>query len=442
MNEEEFQTLVNAFCPTGEGGGIDPTCGSVKIGGDQGMVDAVGKHLKHDMTRLSKSFPVAWEKLNDKQPIQVHLETGAHVHGRSATGLHTPGLIRIGTMDQQVEEGGLRLGKGNVSGISIVGTVRHELGHELHDRISDSDKKAWTETYSKLGPEAAATISKRASRNEREGFAEAFTAYTHRGYKEGSLPPMIEAYMKRIAGSRVVLNQLRTVGVDFDGTLVKLREGPNEPDCVPLSSLGPMEGGVVHMRPMGPDYGWEPYLHQPTQNTRWRFHSSDRQLEQFRQWLETQMAQRLTSQQEEQVWRAYILAGWKKGAGRAFDQARLKELRKQRPELFAEEHQASLQDFYRGSREEFLRSSFGRPVSVAKVKLLASRTFDDLKNVTHDVAARIRRKLVDGLIQGTHPQKIAREMAEDIDGIGLCQALDGIVVDVDEASGLIPAHPG
>lgn len=217
---------------------------------------------------------------------------------------------------------------------------------------------------------------------------------------------------------------------------------------------------------------------------RWRFLTSSGKLEAFQQWLAFEMRQEIMTDDRtdsDDWWRKYVDAAYVKGAGRAFDDVRKPSLRTTPEGLVS--------DFYRGSKDEFLRSSFGRAESVDKVKLLASRVFADLRGVTEAVSTQLTRHIVDGLSQGRNPRDIARDMAKAIDSIGktrsltvarteiirahaegqldamerlgvkevgvmvewatardervcpLCIPLQGVVLKLSEARGMIPRHP-
>ena len=140
---------------------------------------------------------------------------------------------------------------------------------------------------------------------------------------------------------------------------------------------------------------------------RYAFQTSPEKVKLFQAWLRAQMEAVLTSKREEELWRRYAEAGYRKGAGRAFDDA------KRGDRIKAEG--AQKMEGYRGTRDEFLRSSFGQPVAVEKVKLLAGRSFDDLKNVTADMSTRMSRTLTDGLVEGKGPRQVAVDLARDVD---------------------------
>ena len=228
---------------------------------------------------------------------------------------------------------------------------------------------------------------------------------------------------------------------------------------------------------------------KPTANTRWKFHTDADKIKAFQAWLKQQMAATIVGQTEEALWKKYTIEGYKKGAGRAFDDVRTSRLRKEKPELFTPEHQDSVKDFYKGTRDEFLRSSFGQPETVEKVKLLAGRSFDDLKGVDDTMSLKMSRVLTDGLVEGKHPTAIARDLAAEVDigrgraeliarteiirahaegqldameSLGVeevgvaaewstsndnavceeCEPLEGVILSIEEAHNMLPRHPG
>lgn len=220
-------------------------------------------------------------------------------------------------------------------------------------------------------------------------------------------------------------------------------------------------------------------------NTRWQFATSSEQVQAFQAWLKQQLASTLRNQTEEELWHRYALAGYLKGAGRAFDDVNAK---RRSLTIGADDDSKKRLDFYNGSREQFLRDSFARPVAVDKVKLLAGRSFDDLEGVTDQMSLRMSRTLTDGLVEGKSPRDIGRDLAEEVDlgmeraltvarteiirthaegqldamealgveqvGVAVewsttgddkvceeCEPLEGVVLDIDEARNMIPRHP-
>lgn len=218
-----------------------------------------------------------------------------------------------------------------------------------------------------------------------------------------------------------------------------------------------------------------------TLNTRFAFRTSPEQVRAFEDWLRQEIGDTVLDPTGQELYRQYVERGFRQGAGRAFDDARRSEAvraaGRQQP------------GWYQGTRDEFLRSAFGRPVAVEKVKLLVGRVFTELKGVTEAMATAMTRTLADGLVRGDSPRVLARALAKHVDGIGrrraeliaktelirchaegqlealeqlgvdkigamvewstagdyrvciLCSDLEGKVFTLAEARGLIPRHP-
>lgn len=66
------------------------------------------------------------------------------------------------------------------------------------------------------------------------------------------------------------------------------------------------------------------------------------------------------------------------------------------------------------SEEAFLRAVFLTPEAVSKVRLLATRVFEELRGVTAAMSTQMSRILSQGLIDGKSPLVIAREMTRAI----------------------------
>lgn len=107
--------------------------------------------------------------------------------------------LAIKTLDSSNK---IKLGGFNVSGDSLQGALRHELGHhydnvvltkrerdKLFDLWFDADKDLLTKKVSKYGVT-----------NPNELFAESFSAWTHPNYKKGSLPKFMEDFLEKTVG--------------------------------------------------------------------------------------------------------------------------------------------------------------------------------------------------------------------------------------------------
>lgn len=214
----------------------------------------------------------------------------------------------------------------------------------------------------------------------------------------------------------------------------------------------------------------------PTANVRWRFNSTPEQVKAFQEWLKAQLGALIVGKTEEEMWRRYTEAGFRKGAGRAFDDVK------------SVPYGDEKMQFWKGTKDQFLRDSFAKPVAVEKVQLLAGRAFDELKGVTSDMSLRMSRVLTDGLVRGESPRDIASSMEDEVDvsssraltiarteivrahaegqlvamknlgveevGVAVewstaedelvceeCEPLQGVVMKLEEAEGMLPRHP-
>lgn len=210
----------------------------------------------------------------------------------------------------------------------------------------------------------------------------------------------------------------------------------------------------------------------------WRFLTSDLKLQKFAEWIQPLIDKQLLSTDgpKNQPWAGkYVESAYRKGVVRAYIDANGKELRKQ-------------SDFFKGSQAQFLKDAFSQPEMLSKVRLLATRTFEELKGVSAKMGTELNRALANGLVQGQNPRQIAREITKSInisksraltiarteivhahaegqldgfeelgvDEVGIlaewstagddrvcdqCAALEGSLMTIQEARGLIPRHP-
>lgn len=336
----------------------------------------------------------------------------------------------------------------------------HELTHAIDGpTYAVSSSSDWASAFK--DELAGGQLTKYGASNVREGLAE-FGRHLYHGNRQEELRTRFPRCWAAFE-SRGLLPRVRptaTTNADepfvdvFNGEPIELKDGSH---ADPIFSNG---------------------VTSPTENTRWKPLTSPEKLKAFEAWLRNELAQSLRGASDRELWRAYIEAGYRKGAGRAFDDVN-------RPSRAAPGRAVG---FYQGGRETFLRSTFAHPETIEKVQLLASRAFDELDNVTADMGNRMARTLADGLVRGAHPTEIARRMTEDIDigrnraeviarteimrvhaeaqldsmermgvtevGAAVewttagdeqvcpkCAPLEGVVLKISEARGMLPRHP-
>lgn len=211
----------------------------------------------------------------------------------------------------------------------------------------------------------------------------------------------------------------------------------------------------------------------------WRFLTDDQKLTAFNKWFDSLVKSGILNPVDAKgkSWTAnYVESAYRKGALRAYFDAN--------PALAS-----APEDFYKGSQQQFLQSTFGQPEKMSKIKLIATRTYEELKGITSVMSQQISRVLADGLAHGKNPHEVARLMSKTITGISRqraevlarteiisahaegqldsfealgieevgvmaewltagdlevcdeCEELEGVVMSVEEARGLLPRHP-
>ena len=210
----------------------------------------------------------------------------------------------------------------------------------------------------------------------------------------------------------------------------------------------------------------------------WRFLTDASKVKAYRAWLQQQVdAQILTPIKgiADKPWTAeYIESAYRKGGIRAYTELHAEEL-------------AQTPEFYAGGKAQFIKDTFNAPEALHKIELLYTRSFEELKGVTSVMGQQMSRTLADGLSQGRGPYRIARELRkisttitktrantlarteiirahaegqlDSYEKLGVdvgvmaewstgsfnvcpeCEELEGIVMTVSEARGLLPRHP-
>lgn len=143
----------------------------------------------------------------------------------------------------------------------------------------------------------------------------------------------------------------------------------------------------------------------------WRFRTNAAKIKAYRQWLQQQMdAEILTVDVVGKPWTStYVESAYSKGMMRAYTDLHAEAL-------------AETEDFYRGSKAEFLRSSFGQPIIQSKVELLGIRAFTELEGVTKAMSQQMSRILTMGLIRGMGVMTIARQLKNNVSTINATRA--------------------
>ena len=210
----------------------------------------------------------------------------------------------------------------------------------------------------------------------------------------------------------------------------------------------------------------------------WRFLSNPQKVTAYRSWLQQQInAKVLTVDAMGKPWTAtYVDSAYRKGMIRSYTESRKAELIAQ-PTIF------------QGGQAEFLRSAFAAPVVLSKIEVVSMRAYKELKGVTDVMSQQLSRIIATNLATGANPRQLAKQIHDSIGAITrqrantiartetiyahaegqldsferlniekvgamaewqtagdervceLCYPLEGVVMSIKEARGLIPRHP-
>lgn len=146
----------------------------------------------------------------------------------------------------------------------------------------------------------------------------------------------------------------------------------------------------------------------------YEFLTDPQKIRQFRQWLQQQIDAGLLQTVggvNGKPWTAqYVESAYRKGMMRSYMDIRKEDL-------------IQTPDWYRGTKEQFIRSAFMQPETMAKIELLATRAFEGMRGITESISTQMSRLLAEGLVNGYGPRKIASQMSKAIQSISRKRAL-------------------
>lgn len=447
-----WAAVDNVFCPTGKGGGIDATCKTgmgtrtnpIKCGADiDCAVSALGEG-KHIQLHQPEQVSTLIRKLHSE--VQKMVALGQKSPAFDLCKVSVPGTNLFCSQTK----GFPRAQMPQMRGMPVPGSYAATL---------KPDKKGKVD----VGQEFIAHL-------EKQGIK----------VKEKEIRPShLRASQAEIDGARVaelVVSgddlRKRPIYVTRDNYVLDghhhwaaiVGRGGNQK--IPVYKLDMDIGqGIAMANAFAKQAGIAPKT-VPTANVRWKLELEGDQVRLFKEWLKQQTAATVSGKTQEGLVKRFLMAAYKKGVERAYDQT------------------SKAVD---SNREEFLRTSFGAQVAPATVQLIAAQSYSDLQGVTDAMSAKMVKVLVKGFTEGESPKLIARTLAAEVDmsyaraqtiartevirahaqgqlnalkslgvdriGVqvewstggqnicALCAKMQGRVYTIDQAMGLIPAHP-
>lgn len=218
----------------------------------------------------------------------------------------------------------------------------------------------------------------------------------------------------------------------------------------------------------------------PMFNTEWAFMSDPQKTQAFRDWItllfQESVLQPYGNQRVDTPWLAeYLDITYRQSIRQAFQQAR--------SGVFAlgTSEQSQL------TSSQFVEAAFNAPIARNQLQMLYQRAYDHLDGISKDMSKEMSRVITQGLVDGSHERQIARRLSDVVnisrtraesivrteivhthaeamldtyEMIGVedvnimaeyntagddrvcarCAALEGIIMTIEEARGLIPRH--
>lgn len=140
------------------------------------------------------------------------------------------------------------------------------------------------------------------------------------------------------------------------------------------------------------------------------FLTSDKKLDTFNKWLQNLIDHKVINPNEVNLpWTGkYSESAYRQGVVRAYLDANKREWR---------------QPFFLDNKAAFVRKALSDPKTLSKIRLLATRSFENIKGITAAQKAALNRILADSIVKGTSAKKVAKQMVEQIDGMTKTKAL-------------------
>lgn len=218
-----------------------------------------------------------------------------------------------------------------------------------------------------------------------------------------------------------------------------------------------------------------------TINIRWAFETDARKLKEYQKWFKQQIDEGLLEIEEgvdpERPWTAdYVESSYKKAQVRSYIDTKRAAA-------------AAGGEFFAGSQAQFLEQAFTGAVGTKQLEMLATRSFEQLKGMAGRMPQVTSRVLSQGFVEGRGARDIARRLMDEVSGVErreamrivrteiihsyaegqldafdalgvkevgvmaewstvgddrvcpLCLPLEGAILTVKEARGMIPRHP-
>ena len=432
------QLTANTFCPTGPGGGVDPSC------------SPSGKKSSPTETKAFKNWFAGSKVVQRKtgKPLRVYHGTIAptdfHQFKAAASG-------SFGTLDQKIGvhfaedlksaqsfalkyDG--RVGRMypvylSVKNPLIVKQRRMENGslegdavainREIRNAAFPNNKPLFVDWVTKArmvtkeqGSEIFDRLSKGESIGDREYNGVAGHNLNSPRRTKGEHP--VSSYVGDYDGSLQMLNETeRTTVLDTFKSEMRRQgyDGIRYTNTAPMETIGVknrtawivFESSQVKSA-IGNRGTWDPNDPLIT-NTRWKFHSTQEKIDNFEHWIISKLTETMEDKDVHSGldwWQMYIDRAFRMGSNQGYTAVKGKSPSK--------DQRAS--DQVTGAKNQAMSMIYGMDATKERLKILTGRTFKGMKGLTDTMKSQLTQELTDGLIQGLSPRAIAQNLVKRV----------------------------
>ncbi len=147
----------------------------------------------------------------------------------------------------------------------------------------------------------------------------------------------------------------------------------------------------------------------PMTNAKWTGRTPRKKVESFQVWLREQQDKGILEIGKGRAVKAghkswqdvYLQSAYQKGLGAAYGQVAKAGIDVSR---------------------EFIDAAFFRPIHADRIGLIYTRAYTDLKGITSAIDGRLSSVLAEGMLKGHAPKRVAKDIAANIDSIGIVRA--------------------
>lgn len=385
--------ISNVFCPTGEGGGVNPTCSPKGKSSGHGPKSSKDIKTLHDLKVFSSPLTgpdLYTHAVRRSEQLEAIKSEGIKPgkNGKVSTTLSTE------TPRGQIDSHGVR-----DTGSGYVVFESRELKNSFK-----TDKVGNKEDYPEFEFEAVpkshivkivGMVVDKTGHKIREDHLAAFAA-SHQGIDKKQIQDLPEEYQRWF-------NLSPTTNAAKKSTS-PLQVDPSRTATIQRAFEEQFNRRFKTLQAAILSFAASDF--EPTTNA-FKFQASEAKLQNFEQWLVSKLSETMEAKdihRDTDWWQTYIDQAYQQGSSRAYDSATSKGP--------AKDQKSKDQSF--GAKRQFF-STPGSAQLKERLKLVAARTYKGMKGLTDQMKSQLTLALIDGMLKGENPRKLAMRLTETLD---------------------------